>query len=98
MEQQEILDQTNENPDSKKRPLATINMEMNKKTKTIIGVLIIWNIVLSGFIFLDMRLGLKTSNQVRNIYNKTTTITFEELNEEGVRWGHRGGDIKGTWK
>ncbi len=69
-------------------------MEMNKKTKTIIGVLVIWNIVLSAFIFVNQQQNAKTENMVRNIYNKATTISFEELNEEGSRWGFHGRDME----
>ena len=74
--------------------LITNYMEMNKKTKTIIGVLVIWNIVLSAFIFVNQQQNAKTENMVRNIYNKATTISFEELNEEGSRWGFHGRDME----
>ncbi len=67
---------------------------MNHKTKTIFGVLIIWNILLTVFIFNSQKQNAQTDNKVRNIYNKATTISFKELNEEGSRWGFRGRDME----
>jgi hypothetical protein len=66
--------------------------EMNNITKAIIAILLIWNIALSVFVFIAIKKGDITSNQVRNIYNKTTTISHDELNEEGSRWGFYGKD------
>jgi hypothetical protein len=60
--------------------------EMNNITKAIIAILLIWNIALSVFVFIAIKKGDITSNQVRNIYNKTTTISHDELSEEGSHW------------
>ena len=77
--------------------LATINYNpyrMNKKIKIIIGMLVVWNVALTALLFLSIQQSSDTRNMIRNIYNKATTISFEELNEEGSRWGFHGRDME----
>ena len=65
---------------------------MKSGTKILIGLMLIWNIILSLFLYGTNKQASRTENMVRNIYNKTTTISIEELNEPGSRWGFHGRD------
>ncbi|MFD2247139.1 hypothetical protein [Pontibacter ruber] len=66
---------------------------MKNRTRLIIGLLVIWNVILTMYMFEIFERSSGTENKVRNIYNKATTISYDELTEPGSRWGFHGRDM-----
>ncbi|MCC9134864.1 hypothetical protein ACFSKU_19825 [Pontibacter silvestris] len=67
---------------------------MQNRTRLIIGLLVVWNTFLTLYLIDTHSRSLETENKVRNIYNKATTISFDELTEQGSRWGFHGRDME----
>lgn len=67
---------------------------MKQNNVIIFYILFAWNLLLTIYIVINRENDKRTENMVRNIYNKSTTLTFDQLNEPGSRWGLYGKDME----